>query len=128
MGHFHAENISKIVNRMLHAGGMTIKACIEEMARTKTKFHASEGAYGPEGEDYQAMLGKGVDEILGVLYEDRLVEPVKLSRQQRKLFKQWRDGDVMDWSYDPGGEGLVFDSIEWRPLKKRLPVIREIES
>lgn len=131
MGHFHADNISRVVNRLLHAGDMSIKSCVDELERTNTKFRASEGAYGKDSEDYREMLFKGVMEIVHQLFEWRLVEPHDLSRKQQKIFRQWARDDIDDWDAGDdgkGGEYGVFDSIKWQPLKKRLPVIREIES
>lgn len=130
MGHFHCENFSRTVNRVLTTrASATIKECVEELKRTKQKFHASEGAYGPDHEDYQEMLSKGVEQVIHCLYEHHMIDPEGLTRKQKKVFQQWVEDDIGDWDAGDdgkGGEYGVFDTIRWKAAKRRLPVFKEI--
>lgn len=130
MGHFHSENISRAVNRMLTTRkSASIAECVNELKRTKQKFHASEGAYGPGHDDYQEMLSNGVEQIIHCLYEHRVIDPAGLTRKQKKVFKQWAEDDINNWDAGDdgkGGEYGVFDNIKWKAAKRRLPVFKEI--
>ncbi len=129
MGHANTENISRVFNRLVHRdGGATINEIVAELERTKQAVHASEGDL-----EERYMLSLMAEQIAQVLFEDDGIEPVRLTRKQAKLFKSWKNDDdsVADWDSGDdgrGGEYGVFDSIRWRALKKRLPVIRYIEN
>lgn len=126
MGHANLRNISRIVNSMLHKAPSTIREIVDELERRKQKFHASEGLY-----DERYMLSMGVQHIATVLFMEKCIEPVSLTRTQRRLFKQWERNEEDDWDSGDdgdGGEFGVFDSIRWRALKKRLPLVIEFEN
>lgn len=126
MGHANLKNISQTVNRMLHKAPCGIRDIVNELERTKQKFHASEGLC-----DERYMLAMGVQHIIAVLYNEGLIEPVRLTAAQRRLFNQWERQEDDQWDSGDdgdGGECGAFDSIQWCPLKKRLPVIREFEN
>ena len=126
MGHANFANISRIVNRMLHTKPVTVHEIVDELERTKQTVKASEGEL-PE----RYMLSYAVEQILGILYEQDAVEPTSLTRAQKKLFKQWRTEDMSEWDSGndgKGGEYGLFDTIRWKPLKKKLPVVREFEN
>lgn len=124
MGHANYSNLSTRVNRMLHQGPVTIRQCIDALEKAKQAVHASEGLL-PE----RHMLGMAVEEIFGLLYEADGIEPMKMSAKQKKVFAQWKQGESHDWDSgddSEGGQYGVFDTIRWRALKKRLPVIGNI--
>lgn len=130
MGHARVDNISRCFNRLIRAKGkLTIRECVDELERTEQKVHASEGQLS---ERY--MLALMAEQIVSVLYDRRAIEPLEMTRAQKRLFKQWSDPDgdgTSDWDSGEDGNGgkyALFDSIKWGPLKTRLPVIQNIES
>lgn len=124
MGHANATNISTTVNRMLRAHeNITIKQIVDDLESRKQSVHASEGRYT---ERY--MLSYLVEEIVSWLREQNLVEPVKLTREQRKILRAWDKQDTMLWDCGDNGDGgeyTVFDSIQWHGLAKKYPILRD---
>lgn len=118
MGHATLTNISTFFNRKLHVGPTTIKECADEMEKRGMGYHASEGVLK---EHY--MLARGIEDCIHYLYEDRCIEPAKLTRRQQKVFRQWKDEENGDWD---DKDAALFDSIPWKAVKKRLPIIRNV--
>lgn len=127
MGHANSTNISKTLNRMLHQGPTTVRQVVDELDRTKQAVHAGEGLLTE-----RCMLGMTVEVLVGVLLDEGHVEPAgQLTRKQAKALRQWRNHESDEWDSGEDGEGGeygIFDSIPWRALKKRLPVIKYIEN
>lgn len=125
MGHATVLNISKCFNKMIRKNGTTIKEVVDELERTKQEVYASEGAYG---ERY--MLSLACDDVVYWLYhEHRAIEPMMMNAKQKKIYKQWLAEESESWDCgDDGnsGEYGIFDSIKWKALKKRLPLLSEV--
>jgi hypothetical protein len=127
MGHARVDNISRCFNRMVkREGGATIREVVDELERTKQALHAGEGDL-----DDRCMLSLGVEVIVEQLLNSTSIEPVDLTRRQKSLLKQWRMHDSDEWDCGDDGESGeygILDSIRWRALKKRLPVIEYHEN
>lgn len=126
MGHATVVNLSKLINRELKKGPVTIKALIDLALEKKLRVRAAEGDYMDA-----PMLGKTIEEILGVLNSDGFVDPQPKSTKQRRVWKEYERGESVDWDTGEdgrGGEQGIFDSIKWYPLRKRIAIIRQISS
>ena len=118
MGHATITNISRFFNKKLHAAPTSIKECADELEKRGMGVHASEGVHK---EHY--MLAQGVQDCIYYLYEWRCIEPSTMTRRQAKILKSWMNEEMGDWDEK---DAAVFDSIKWKPVKKRLPVINHI--
>jgi hypothetical protein len=124
MGHARVTNISKAVNHNLHRGPCSIKQIVDYLIVHKQTVHAGEG----ELED-TCMLSQATQDVMSWLYDRRVVEPVNMTTEQEKIFRQWGSNAMTNWDCGNdgnGGEYAIFDSIQWRPLRKRLPILNYV--
>lgn len=99
---------------------------VDHLERTKQTV---KGSSGESSERY--MLAMVVEFNLGYLLDNRLVQPTDLTSKQRKVFQAWKKGETDNWDSGDdgrGGEYGILDSIRWRPLKKRLPILSHFEN
>lgn len=118
MGHAQITNISQTVNSFLHKKPTSITTIVDDLERRKQYVSASEGKYFE-----RHMLAMEVSSVLAWLYDNRLVTPLLKKGKQTKLFKQWQEGDDVDWDEE---QYKYFDNILWRSDRKRLPIIHDI--
>jgi len=127
MGHATITNVSKLFNKRIRAqGAVTIRDVAGELERKHASISASEGML-----DEPYILRMATEYLVFVLHEARIIEPVSLSRKQRKIYGEWKREEMDDWDAGDdgdGGEYAVFDSIRWRSLRKRLPIVDSMEN
>lgn len=138
MGHANVTNISKFINKKLRTGiPFTLEELTTEMVKKKMAVSASEGKYY---EDY--MLAMTAEEILCFLLGDldvsppqrkQYIEPGKMSRYQKRVYKKWRDGTVHDDEILADTYSDHLDKIPWvltgpvvNPKKVRLPILSNV--
>lgn len=140
MGHANLTNLSTVFSRRLYAKGKVCIADVADFAQAKgEKVHASEGEYSDA-----YMIAYSLEEIAGFWLEPHrlshrskeeqpIVEVVDLTPEQEKVYKQWLDGDTVNWDSGDdgrGGEYGIFDSILWRYTtvwRKKYPEIPLLE-
>lgn len=108
--------ISILVNKSFSNGVTTIKAILDGL----------EEKYGKDFLHETCSMQHAIDTdfLFICLYRDRLIEPVKPSKRQRKIIREWDKGGSEDWDSGDDGRGAQFgilEAIKWRSLKKRLP-------
>lgn len=129
MGHARIDNVSRFFNQMVkRPDGATITEVVDEMARRGMAVSASEGKLTD-----RYVLALVTEALVSELLDRKCIEPVKLTAAQEPILRAWcaEDGAVFNWDAGDdgkGGEFGILDSIRFRALKKRLPVIERHES
>ena len=122
MGHANLTKISKEVNKALRKGPCSIKEITDSLFERGFKVCASEGPLTEK-----CYLGLAVEDVIFFLNDtNQLLEPINLTTKQKKILKQWQTESMWNWDCGDdgqGGEYGIFDSIKWKALKKRLPVL-----
>ena len=144
MGHANVSNLSVIFLRRLYAKG---KISIREVAKLCVErgevLNASEGNY-----DDEYMICFGLENVVDFLLSPQklkngdmcsVIEPVKMTPEQKKVFHEWRgvDGNCDDWDCGDDGESGQYgmlDSIQfrfvskWRSQYPDIPVLKHISN
>jgi hypothetical protein len=127
MGHANLANLSDFfVRRLFAKGKLTVKECSDAMVKAGVTYNASEGQY-----DEPYMLRMGLEDILRFMIdpedmgyrfrkgqpETAIIEPVRLTKRQKELLRQWKHCDSDEWDSGDNGDGGEygeFDVIEWK--------------
>lgn len=129
MGHANYLNISKRVNKLLHDGGekgVSLRDCVDALEKARQKVSASEGAL-----EERTDLSQAVEQVFEYLLRNGAAEPAELTKEQSKVYNEWRANEDRNWDSGSNGEGGqygIFDHIRWKALKKRLPVLGDVTS
>jgi hypothetical protein len=118
MGHFYPQNLDKLLlNRLYAKGTVSINELVEIAQKRKQTVHAAEGEY-----DEKFMLQQGFEQILAVHHYREELEPILITRKEKRAFKRWQNGDIWDSDYfNENGESIgdlaVVDNLRWRFTK-----------
>jgi hypothetical protein len=136
MGKAYPTKISQFINRKFREAWMaqehvTITQIVDGIFEAKLKLSTPEGLYGGNPVEHRPIIGRVVEEMFNMMYSNGEIDPRPTTREQKRIWKEWKDEGCMDWdSGDDGksGEYGIFDSIPWWPMKRRFFVIRLIEN
>jgi hypothetical protein len=136
MGHAYPEKVSKFINARLREAWaaqkhVTITELVDGIFANKIKLSTGEGLYGGNPVEDRPIISHCVEQMMDMMYSNGEVDPRPQTREQKRIWKQWKDGGVETW--DSGNDGKsgeygTFDSIPWWPLKRRFWVIRRMEN
>lgn len=124
MGHANLSNISRTFNRMVkRPDGATIREIVADLVANNEKVHASEGDYDDDG-----MLSYACEEVASELKKAGMIEASPETEQQTLAYQMWEKEGVCAFEPKDGMQNLdelyaILDSIRWKALKKRLPIL-----
>lgn len=113
MGHFHSENLDKLLLRQIRTkGSASINDLVALAEKKKEVLHASEGTY-----DEKYMIQMGFETLVSIHVELEQLEPILSTSREKKAFRLWLDNELND-SWDGNGESTgylaILDSIQFK--------------
>lgn len=112
MGHFHSENLDKLLLRQIRTkGSASINDLVALAEKKKEVLHTSEGTY-----DEKYMIQMGFETLVSIHVDLKQLEPILSTSREKKAFRLWQNNELED-SLDDNGESTgylaIADSIKF---------------